>query len=345
MVVALIILMSLSPPDYGRAIVSAAILHSQQYRIGRIVITGNQRVRELVIRRMIPLEEGDIFNQTLWEQGLEQINHSGLFEPVSPADAVLTLDERKVIVDIELRLKERDHQRIDVNAGGGSTGGISVGVDYANINLSGRADRFFARLRIGNRERSFASGYSIQPLTRLPFVFESAGYYQRLELVDARIIEGDRQPLFVERTGGASLGLSFPLSRTAYPFTATTTARIVYAFSYTSLLDSLAATAEGLSEMGQDEIRIASLTPMIDHNTLDRGFDPRSGQQLITAIEASARIFGGNINTVMPYLDYRRFFAPGWAETEASTAIASREPRVIGFRFRASHISAFGDRF
>ncbi|HWP43737.1 MAG TPA: BamA/TamA family outer membrane protein [Blastocatellia bacterium] len=322
-------------------VVWPVLFPSQQFRIGRIQFAGNEDVDELVIRRMIPLEEGDIFNQALWEQGIEQINRSGLFEPVSPDDAVLTLDHKLGIVDIELRLTERDHQRIDVNAGGGTTGGTSIGLDYSNINLTGRADRFIGRLRIGSRERSVAAAYSIYPLTRTPFIFEASGYYQRLELVDANVIEEEREPLFVERTAGARLGLSFPLARSAYPFAAATTATVVYSFSSTNLSDTVATNGSGVSQLEQGGIRLASLTPMIAYNTLDRDFDPRRGQQLLASIEVGARALGGSLNTVMPYFDYRRFFAPGPREPAA----ASREPRVIGFRFRASHIAAFGSRF
>ncbi|HSE97569.1 MAG TPA: BamA/TamA family outer membrane protein [Blastocatellia bacterium] len=341
--VLLTVLMSLASACYSSAYVSLSLFQARQFRIGRIEFKGNERVRELIIRRMIPLQEGDIFNQVKWEEGLEQINRSGLFEPVSPGDAVLTLDERNGIVDIVLHLKERDHQRIDISAGGGSTGGASVGLDYANINLSGRADRFFGRLRIGSRERSFAAGYSIQPLTKTPLVFEAAGFFHRLELVEAGLPESEREPLYIERTGGASLGLSFPLSRTSYPFSATTTARILYSFNYTYLTDSLAATSPGVRSIDADDIRIGSITSMIEHNTLDRNFDPRNGLQLITAIEASGRALGGNINTLMPYFDLRAFIATG--PKGSSPATGSREPHVLGFRFRASHVYAFGRRF
>lgn len=335
--------MSVPPTELSPAIISPSLFQSRQFRIGRIQFTGNRRVRELVIRRMIPLQEGDIFNQVLWERGLDQINRSGLFEPVSPKDVILTLDEKNGIVDLEVRLKERDRQRIDVNAGGGTTGGASLGLDYANINLTGRADRFFTRIRIGSRERSFATGYSLQPATKTPFVFESAGYYQRLELVDARTIERGRQPLFVERTAGASLGLSFPLAKNSYPFTAATTARILYSFSSTGLSDLLLAT--GVGNLEQDGLRIASLTPMIVHDTLDRDFDPLRGRQLIMATEVSARSLGGDINMVTPYFDYRYFFSPGSREAATSQASSPREPRVVGFRIRASHTYAFGARF
>ena len=111
---------------------------AQQYRLGLLHITGNARTDELIVRRMIPINEGDIFNLVKWEQGLEQISRSGLFEPVTPADVTLTFDEKNGIVNAELRLKERDHQRIDVSAGGGTTGGFAAGHRLREYKPDGR---------------------------------------------------------------------------------------------------------------------------------------------------------------------------------------------------------------
>src|SRR5438552_6984347 len=127
---------------------------AKQFRLGNLTITGNTHTKEFVIRRMIPLSEGEMFDHSLWEFGIEQINRSGLFEPVEQTDVVMKPDEAKGVVDVELHLKERDRQRIDMSGGGGTTGGASISLDYANTNLTGRGDRLIGRVRIGTQERS-----------------------------------------------------------------------------------------------------------------------------------------------------------------------------------------------
>ena len=47
---------------------------------------------------MIPLTEGDIFNQSLWEFGIEQINRSGLFEPIQQSDVVMKPDDATALI-------------------------------------------------------------------------------------------------------------------------------------------------------------------------------------------------------------------------------------------------------
>ncbi len=306
----------------------------QQYRLGRVQFSGNAHTDELLIRRMIPLNEGDIFNTVKWEQGLEQISRSGLFEPVTPDDVTLKIDDKNGVVNAEVRLKERDHQRIDVSAGGGTTGGFAVGVDYAHINLTGGGDRLSGRLRAGSRERSIGAEYSAALLWKKPVIIDAAGFYRRLEYVDARTA-GEQEPLFVERTGGASLGISFPFTSSRSALGAATRAGFTYSFTATNLVDTPARSSMSIGEISQDIIRIASLTPSLVRDTLDRNFDPSKGSRLIVATELSARALGGSLNTIMPAIDYRWFYP---LDRERN------EPRVIGVRVRASHIAAFGER-
>ena len=139
---------------------------AQQFRLGNLNFSGNAHTKVGLLLWLIPLNSGDIFDQSKWELGIDQINRLGLFEPISPPDAVFTFDYSKSLVDVELKLTERDRQRVDVSGGGGTTGGFTVGLDYSNINLSGYADRLSARLRAGNRERSFGADYSITLLRK-----------------------------------------------------------------------------------------------------------------------------------------------------------------------------------
>jgi outer membrane protein insertion porin family len=318
---------------------STVSAEAQQYWLGRIGIRGNPRTSESVIRRMIPLNEGDLFDQSKWDYGIEQLNRSGLFEPITPRDVDFLFDEVRSVVHVELRLRERDHRRVDLNAGGGSTGGASVGLDYSDINLTGRADRFIARSRVGSREREMSAAYSIIPLTKSPITVELSGYYRRLELVDARVAGREREPLFIERTAGAGLGFTFALAGSRYSISTPARAGFFYSFSSTNLADALLQPGVIERNLEQTNLRTAALTALLVHDTLDRGLDPVRGQQLTLSAEIGARLLGGSINTVKPQLDYRRFFLAGRMRT------GEREPNVIGLRVRASHILAFGERF
>ena len=312
---------------------------ARQFRLGKLTFAGNAHTKEYVIRRMIPLTEGDIFNQSLWEFGLEQINRSGLFEPVERNDVVMTPDDARGIVDIQLRLRERDRQRIDLSGGGGTTGGNSVSMDYVNSNLTGRGDRLAGRLRLGTRERGGGATFSTMSYGKLPLSFDLSGFYERLEFVNASTLDRGREPLFIERTAGASVGVFLPLKGARYTIAATTRIGLLYSFTSTNLADALLMTTASVRSLEQGGLRTASLTPLLLHDTLDRELDPRRGERLILGVEVGARALGGSLNSFRPNIDYRRFWPLGNTSSESS------EPMAIGFRIRASHIRAFGRPF
>jgi outer membrane protein insertion porin family len=316
-------------------------LQATQFRLGSLEFKGNSHTREAFLRWIIPLVPGDIFDQSKWELGLDQLNRLGLFEPISKSDASFTFDYAQGLVDVELKLTERDRQRIDLSGGGGTSGGLNLGLDYSNINLNGVADRLTAQLRVGNRERSFGAGYSITLLRNSPITFELSGFYRRLSFVDARNTQDDTRPLFVERTAGASFGIAFPVAASRHRIASPTRFSFHYSFASTNLADTLQPQAGGSARtLEQRGIRIASITPALEHSSLDRQSDPLSGQQLRVATEVSARVLGGSFNTLRPLIDYRRFFPIG--SVESRQAEGGHEPHVVGFRTRFSHIAGIG---
>jgi len=309
---------------------------AQQFRLGDLAITGNTHTKLYVILRMIPISPGEIFNTSLWDLGLEQINRSGLFEPIEQKDVVLKPSPATGLIDVELHLTERDHQRVDFSGGGGTTGGSSIAVDYANTNLTGRADRLTGRVRFGSRERAAGATYSVISYGRVPIYFDLSGFLERLEFVNARTITQEKEPLFVERSGGGSVGVFVPLNRSRFTIASPTRVGLVYAISSTNLADLLLATTTGVRSLEQGGLRTASLTGLFLHNTLDRNLDPQRGRQLTLGVELGGRALGGSLNSFKPYADYRQFWSVG-------TSSDSREPMAVGFRIRASHIRSFGE--
>ncbi len=315
---------------------------SKQFFLRELNVTGNKRTRLPVILRMIPLREGDLFDQLKWEQGIDALNRSGLFNPITTADYVFILDHALSVVDIELRLTERDYQRVDLNGGGGTTGGFSIGLDYSHVNLTGRADRLSGRVRIGDRESSGVGNYSALIWSKTRVSLDVSGFYQRIDYVNGQTSAADPQTLFQERTGGASIGLFVPLGRPRFELSSPTRAGLVYSLSSSNVADSFSLVGGAETTVSQGELRIGSLTPMLVRDTRDRAFDPQAGELLTFGIEVGARAFGSNVNTVRPYFDFRRFLPLG-RKTDAEGE--NRERRVVAFGVRAAHIVRFGEPF
>lgn len=307
----------------------------QRFTIGRLNFVGNRRTLDLYLRRMVPLDEGEYFDYGRLQDAIDRFNRTGLFEPIKPSDIIITYDTAQAQANVELHLTERDVQRVDFSGGGGSTGGFSAGVDYSNISLTGRLDSFAGQMRLGNLEQLASAQYTNTLLTARPVTISLSGFYQRFRFVEAG---SERRPLYIQTSGGMTAGATIPLARGHNSLAAATRASIFYSLNFTRLRDLTLGQSPGLSTVGQDNFRLAGFTPALTRDTLERSFDPVRGLRFTSGAETNGRIFGGNINTVRPWIDFRQFFP-------VHEGLRRGEPNVFGYRLRAGHISPYGRPF
>jgi outer membrane protein insertion porin family len=319
--------------------ITITLNEGRRFTLGRLEFNGNYRTLDVYLRRMIPLNEGDYLDYGRLEEAVERFNRTGLFEPIKPTDIHITFDLPRAVAYVELQLTERDVQRIDLSGGGGTTGGVSFGVDYSNISLTGRLDSFAAQARMGNLERTASAQYTNTLLTVRPLTLSLSGFYQRYEFVDARTIQDeDRRPLYIQTSGGMTAGATIPLARGRNSLASATRGSLFYSLNFTSLEDLVAGQIPNVNSVDRDNIRLAGLTPLLTHDTLERSFDPLRGLRLTSGFETNGRALGGNINTVRPWIDFRQF-------VPLHQGLRRGERNVFGYRLRAGHIAGFGRPF
>ncbi|HKQ72835.1 MAG TPA: BamA/TamA family outer membrane protein [Blastocatellia bacterium] len=318
--------------------ITITLNEGRRYTLGRLEFIGNYRTLDLYLRRMIPLNEGEYFDYGRVEEAIDRFNRTGLFEPIKPTDLHITFDQARAVAYVELQLTERDVQRIDLSGGGGTTGGFNMGADYSNISLTGRLDSFAAQLRLGNLEQAASARYANTLLTARPVTLSLSGFFQRYEFVDARTVEEDRRPLYIQTSAGMGAGLTIPVARGRNSLAAATRASLFYALNFTSLEDLVAGQAPNVSSIDRDNLRLAGLTPALTHDTLEGGLDPLRGLRLISGAETNGRAFGGNINTVRPWIDFRQF-------VPLNQGLLRGDRNVFGYRLRAGHIAGYGRPF
>lgn len=318
--------------------VTIKLNEGKRFRLGRLGFSGNLRTRDLPLRRMIPLNEGDFFDYGLLEVGIDRLNRTGLFDPIRPSDVVITFDQARGLANAELRLTERDVQRVDFSGGAGVSVGYNVGVDYTNFNLTGRLDSFAAQTRLGNLERVITGRYGVTLLTARPVTLSFSGSFQQFIFVDARSGEDDRRPLYVQTSGGMVAGATIPLARGRNSFASATRASLFYSLNFNSLEDLVAERGSNISDIQERNIRLASLTPALTRDTLERAFDPLRGYLLTAGAEVVGRGLGANLNMTRPWIDFRQFIP-------LNQGLFRYERNVFGYRLRAAHISAYGRPF
>jgi len=318
--------------------ITITLNEGKRFTLGRLEFSGNRRTLDLPLRRMIPLDEGDYFDYGRLENGIERLNRTGLFDPIRPGDVVITFDQARGTANVELRLTERDVQRIDLSGGAGTYGAFNLGLDYSNSNLTGRLDSFAAQTRLGNLEQTASGRYGLTLLTTRPVTLSFSGSFQRFIFVDARTQEANREPLYIQTSGGLTAGATVPVARGRNSLAAATRASLFYSLNFNSLEDLVAARAANVTDVQRSNIRLASLTPALAHDTLERDFDPLRGLRLTTGVEVVGRALGANINTVRPWVDFRQF-------VPLNQGLLRGERNAFGYRLRGAYIAAYGRPF
>src|SRR5260370_22673639 len=82
------------------------------------------------IRREILLDEGNTFNQRLWELSILRLNQLDYFNTIKPENAELKRNVKDATVDINLKVKEKGKQSIGLNGGLSGLARTFLGLNY-----------------------------------------------------------------------------------------------------------------------------------------------------------------------------------------------------------------------
>jgi outer membrane protein assembly complex protein YaeT len=117
-----------------------------QVRVGKVIVAGNQRTRESVIRGALDLGPGDVYEPEAATQSEAALLGLGVFR-----SADLRLSDRETpepVKDLTVEVSERAWQTLTTGFGVSTADGPRVFVDYTRPNLFGRALEFTARAKL-----------------------------------------------------------------------------------------------------------------------------------------------------------------------------------------------------
>mgnify|MGYP001133239459 CR=1 FL=1 len=116
--------------------VEIRIVEGEQATINKVIITGNDRTNDHVIRREIRTLPGDKFNRSLLIRTTRELSQLGYFDPeqINPVPMPNPVDGT---VDIEYQLVERPSDQIELSGGWGGYFGFvgTVGIVFNNFSV------------------------------------------------------------------------------------------------------------------------------------------------------------------------------------------------------------------
>ncbi|HEY0078819.1 MAG TPA: outer membrane protein assembly factor BamA [Pyrinomonadaceae bacterium] len=348
-------------PKEGVADFTINIIEGKQFTLRRLEFVGNTFTRDNVLRREVILNEGDVYDEGLWEFSILRLNQLGFFDPIDKEkDADFRTDEERGEVDINLKVAERGRQQISFNGGISGIGGSFFGLEYSTNNLLGRGESLSFQFAFGNRQRSFLFSFTepyIQdrPITAGFSVFtESRKFFgegtllsQNQEALSGIVgnqidfLNVSDENLFTQNTTGGSLFATAPLSEfyknRRRPFARATRVGLSYSISATSVEDPPVNESADASQripiiFSQSNIITSRLTPTAVYDTRNGSIDPTQGRQVSLSLAFAG--LGGDVRTYQPTVSYTQFIpvrrkGPG------------QNPEVFGFRLVMGHVGSF----
>jgi outer membrane protein insertion porin family len=319
----------------------------KQFFVRRIEFQGNTTTRDKVIRREIALEEGQQYNQQLWEFSILRLNQLGYFDQIKADDPGVTerhINEKDGTVDLTLKLKEKGKNSIGLSGGVSGLSGSFVGINYQTNNFLGLGETLTVQVDLGTRQRDLLFGFTEPYMFDRPLQLGFQVYTRRFnynQLRETQILSGQQfnvssaiqQNLqnYTQNSDGFSVSLSYPLRRSLKRL------GITYSFDRSSLSNLSDASKQlftnlafsGFSGPNQlDGIVTSKIFPSYSYSTLDSSYQPRTGRSIFLGAEIAG--LGGTVRSVRPLVEYKRAFP-----------MQNRHNAVL-LNFQGSFITGFG---
>ena len=336
----------------------------KQFFVRRIDFTGNTTTRDKVIRREILLDEGDIFNNRLWELSILRLNQLGYFEVLKAEEAAtIQRNTQNNTVDITLKVRERGKNSIGLNGGVSGIAGSFVGFNYSTNNFLGLGETLSLESQLGTRMRDVSLGFTEPYFLDKPIQMGFLVYLRRFDFNQAReasILSGQNLiPLYsalgtqnllnyVQNSHGFNFSTSKMLRRSfarvgiTYGYddsniVTTSTAATQY-FTYINFQgvngpSSFCAPAANGASGSCSGIKTSSITPSYSYNTVNHPLEPTGGKSIFLSTQFAGSFLGGNVNTIRPSIDLK-YFHPN----------PLHRSHILAFHFMGSLLTGYGGK-
>jgi outer membrane protein insertion porin family len=319
----------------------------KQFFVRRIEFQGNTTTRDKVIRREIVLEEGQVYNQQLWELSIQRLNQLGFFDNLKPDDPNVTerhLNEKDGTVDLTLKVKEKGKNSIGLSGGVSGLSGTFVGLSYSTNNFLGLGETLSVQANIGNLQRNVSFSFTQPYLFDRPLQLGFTVYFTKFTYNQARqaaLLSGQSINLpaaleqnlqnYTQSSKGFSTNLAYPLRRSRKRV------GIGYSLDKSSIVALTTASQtlfnflsfSGVSGPNAlNGIITSKISPNFSINSVDRPMFPHKGSSLYVAAEIAG--LGGTVRTFRPVVQYTH-----WTPVQ-------KKRNTVGFRLQGSFLTGYG---
>ncbi len=259
----------------------------------RILITGNVKTRDKVIRRELKVAEGELYHGTRLKKSRQKVNNLGFFDEVNlSTERGSSPNKLNLIID----LKERPTGTLSVGAGYSSIDSFMMMGSVSQGNLFGRGQKLQLSAEFGEKRKTYNLGFT-EP--RLLDTEISAGF----DLYNLEKLYTD----FSKKSNGGDIRLGFPL------WFEETRGYLTYRYEESEIFDISASAGTYITEQAGKNT-LSSITASIVRDTRDSYLAPMSGSNNTVSTELAGGFFGGT-RSFVKHLGNSSWFYPVFWDT------------------------------
>jgi outer membrane protein insertion porin family len=300
------------------------IREGEPAQIRRVLITGNTKTREYVLRRELRIRPGDLFSNNELRNSQGDLFRLGFFNDVR---VDFRESDRPDEIDLVFDVEEKQTGQFTMGVGFSQQTRASGFFNIGENNLFGRGQSLQFAWQFGRRRNfldiSFTEPWFLGTPTLIGFDIFSRYSNTVQDFYDTRT-QG-----FAVRLGRPIPGTRFTRGTLRYKWNQTTLSN--FDPSYVAALDRLEREFGNISRLDQEDWPLieTGVTLTLTRNSSDNPFFPSRGSRASLRTEVNGGIFGGDLNTLRVDVDYDWYQALPWK-------------LVFHVGTAAAHISGYG---
>jgi len=259
------------------------VIPGEKVRIRNVIISGNTRTLDRIIRRELYLGAGDRYSLTDLKDSKNALGRLGFFDDT-------TIEEKRIdsnTMDLVVKVKEAPTGNIQVGGGYGSYGGIMITLGVNDSNIWGSGIGMGVTVERSEMSQSASFNISNSRLNDSDFSGNFSIHTTENDYYD-----------YVSKSKGATIG-------TGHRFTRNISGYLSYTYSDNSY-DIINNTSTYFSSLYLESYKKSSITASVKYDSTDDYYLPREGFMLSQSIEKAG--LGGDVDFIKSRTTFGKYY-------------------------------------
>jgi outer membrane protein insertion porin family len=268
---------------------------------GKIIMKGNTKTRDKVIRRELRIHEGEKYSGSNLRISKDNVNRLGFFQPESVIFNTITRKGTDNILDVEISIKERPTGQISLGAGYSTATKGFLQASVAQNNFRGLGQNINLNLSYSDRQQIYNLGFTE------PYLFDTkwtagADYYQTVSYFIRS---------FAYKKNGGDIRVGHPIFEYTRLF-------ITYRYEDNKVSNVINSGINPSVENGS----ASSVQASVIRDKRNNIFEPSNGYYTNTSLEYTG--LGGTMRWMKAELE-GRYYKPIWGDLVMRTRLNAQQ--------------------